>query len=262
MDAALSGIKILITREHTQATTFAEKIKNAGGVPIVTPLIRFEKAENEEQILKIIKNIKKNDCLVFTSTNGVMYFFDFLKNHQVNTSNLSSCTFAAVGRKTKQLIEKNGYTVTIIPQEYVAEKLVEEIAEKTDSSQHIFLFRGNLAREILIKELQHKGYAVTDVTLYETIHNREDGQTIERLLMENELDYITFTSSSTVDAFMNVMQSKDLVTLLDRVTLVSIGPITMRTLSQYGFKGIVCKTYTIDAMIDRIKTHIESKGND
>ncbi|WP_191560699.1 uroporphyrinogen-III synthase [Metabacillus idriensis] len=262
MAAALSGKKILITRELTQATTFAEKIKNAGGVPIVTPLIRFEKAKNEEQIHEIIMSIKPNDCLVFTSTNGVSYFFDFLKNHQINKSKLSSCTFAAVGRKTKQLIENNGFPVTIIPQEYVAEKLVEEIAEKTVSAQHIFLFRGNLAREILIKELRHKGYSVTDVTLYETIHNVEDGQTIERLLKQNELDYITFTSSSTVDAFMNVMQTKDLVSLLGRVTLVSIGPITMQTLSQYGFKGIVCETYTIDAMIDRIKTHIESKGND
>ncbi|MFY0757390.1 uroporphyrinogen-III synthase [Metabacillus dongyingensis] len=255
----LSGKKILITREHTQATTFAEKIKNAGGVPIVTPLIRFEKAKNEKQIHEIIDRIRPKDCLVFTSTNGVAYFFDFLTEHKIHISKFSDCTFAAVGRKTKKLIEDRGFPVTIIPKEYVAEQLAEEIGAKTGTEQHIFLFRGNLAREILIKKLAQKGFSVTDAALYETIHNVKDGQTIERLLKQNELDYITFTSSSTVDAFMKVMKNRDLDSLLYGVTLVSIGPITHQTLSNYGFNGIVCNTYTIDAMINRMRTHIQSE---
>ncbi|MGG4491672.1 uroporphyrinogen-III synthase [Metabacillus idriensis] len=255
----LSGKKILITREHTQATTFAKKIINAGGVPIAAPLIRFEKAKNEKQIHEIIDSIRPKDCLVFTSTNGVAYFFDFLTEHNIHITKLSECIFAAVGRKTKKLIEDKGFPVTIIPKEYVAERLAEEIAANASSSQHIFLFRGNLAREILINKLTDKGFSVTDAKLYETIHNVEDGQNIEHLLKQNELDYITFTSSSTVDAFMKVMKNRDLDSLLSGVTLVSIGPITHQTLTNYGFNGIVCETYTIDAMINRMKTHIQSE---
>lgn len=164
-----------------------------------------------------------------------------------------------MGRKTRQLIEDRGYTVRIMPKEYVAERLAEEIAGSIRHDQHVYLFRGNLAREILMKELTLKGFSVTDLTLYETIHNIEDGNRIEQLLQEQKLDYITFTSSSTVDAFMKVMKNKNLDTLLEGVTLVSIGPITHKTLKKYGYDGIVSDPYTIDAMIDRIQTHAERK---
>ncbi|WP_203288292.1 uroporphyrinogen-III synthase [Metabacillus sp. cB07] len=257
MAGGLSGKTILITREETQATTFAAKIKKAGGVPVAAPLISFEKAKDIHKLKEAVQGIKAEDCLVFTSMNGVLFFFDFLKEHGFPSDFLSHCTFAAVGRKTRQLIEDRGYTVRIMPKEYVAERLAEEIAGSIRPFQHIYLFRGNLAREILMKELTLKGFSVTDLTLYETIHNTEDGDRIEQLLQEQKLDYITFTSSSTVDAFMKVMKNKNLDTLLKGVTLVSIGPITHKTLKKYGYDGIVSDPYTIDAMIDRIQTHAE-----
>jgi uroporphyrinogen-III synthase len=146
-------------------------------------------------------------------------------------------------------MEKLGLAVSIIPEEYVAEKLTESITKNLPAQSRVLVIRGNLARPVLVTGLKRNGYNVTDLVVYETIHNMNEAEKLRKYVQNDKLDYITFTSSSTVDCFMKVLKQDELHENLKKVTFVCIGPITNDTLKEYGYEGIMPASYTIEDMV-------------
>jgi uroporphyrinogen-III synthase len=247
----LQGKRVLITRAKAQVQEFIYKIEEAGGVAITAPLLEIRANDaNEQNIKTTLLNLIDYDCIVFTSANGVSYFKTYLDRWNIPYSNLDHLIAASVGRKTSKQMEKIGLSVSIIPEEFVAEKLAESITENLPESSRVLVIRGNLARPVLVNELKDNGFIVTDLIVYETIHNMNEAEKIRKYVQNHELDYITFTSSSTVDSFMNVLKQDELLEGLKKVTFVCIGPITNKTLIEYGFKGIMPPSYTIEEMVN------------
>jgi uroporphyrinogen-III synthase len=250
VESPLKGKRVLITRAKLQAKEFVDRIEKAGGVPITAPLLEI-KANNTncQEIQGALKNIKHYDCIVFTSANGVTFFKEYLDLWRIPYSSLDHLIAASVGRKTSNQMQTIGLTVSIIPEEYVAEKLTESISEHLPAKSRILVIRGNLARPALVTGLKNCGYDVTDLVVYETIHNLEEAKKLRNYILQKQLDFITFTSSSTVDSFMKILNSEELRESLQNVTFISIGPITNKTLLEYGFRGFMPASYTIEDMV-------------
>ncbi|MGM7720948.1 uroporphyrinogen-III synthase [Metabacillus sp. Hm71] len=256
----LQGKRVLITRAKAQVQEFIDKIEAAGGIAIPAPLLEIRANDKQEQMIKTtILHLKNYDCIVFTSANGVSFFKSYLDKFNVSYSNLSHLIAASVGSKTSKQMEKLGLRVSIIPEEFVAEKLAESLSENLPEHSRILAIRGNLARPTLVTELKQKGFSVTDLVVYETIHKMDEAEKLIKYLQQDELDFITFTSSSTVDSFMKVLNQKELQDNLRKVVFVCIGPITNDKLNDYGYNGIMPHSYTIDAMVKLMIEHEMSK---
>lgn len=257
----LKGKRILITRAKEQAKVFASKIEKAGGVAITTPLLQFKASEpGQECIKEKLQKLSTYDCIVFTSGNGVTFFKYFLDHWSIPVSALENVKIASVGRKTSKQLKEIGLLVSIIPEEFVAERLVKAISSNIKVGSKVLVVHGNLSRPILVETLKYKGFDVTDLVVYETLHNLQEQEKLTELILNNQLDFITFTSSSTVDSFMKVLDTSELTHRLTKTTFICIGPITYNTLKEYGYEALVPKTYTTDDMLKSMVESLKNKG--
>lgn len=251
VNSPLQGKRILITRAKPQVRTFIDQIEAVGGVALTAPLLEIKaNISNEQEIKRTLESLNEYDCIVFTSTNGVSFFKDYLDKWNILYSSLNHLVAASVGRKTSKQMEALGLSVSVIPEEYIAEKLAESITDNLPINSRILVVRGNLARPKLVTSLKQNGFHIKDLVVYETIHNMKETQKLRNYLINEEVDYITFTSSSTVDSFMSVLKQDELHTQLKNVSFICIGPITNNTLLEYGYKGIMPATYTIEDMVN------------
>lgn len=258
----LKNKRVLITRTKTQAKHFAEKISNLGGEPVIIPLISIVSAANEEPLISAMKNIQHFDWLVLTSQNGVDAFFSVFNREHIKNEQIKGLKIAVVGSKTMQAVENIGLGAHLMPEHhYTAEALAEALLGKVKKGERVLMARGNLARNVLPENLMKNGIDVVDVIAYETIMNTEGQNELIKELHEEKLDVITFTSSSTVNHFVQLVKEIDWKTKLRSVCLAAIGPITASTMRHHGLTpDVVAKINTTDGLLDEVISYLNSEA--
>ncbi|NLP50281.1 uroporphyrinogen-III synthase [Bacillus sp. RO1] len=233
----LADKRILITRSNEQARYFSKQIQSLGGTSLEVPLIQFQHVSDKEKVAADIKsNIPDYEWIVYTSVNGVKYFFELYQGHLPNK-------IAVVGAKTKQALEALGYKVDLVPNRFSAEDLIESFAKETISS--ILLIQGNLARPLLREELNRIGYNVKQIVVYENkIRVPEEKEW--KWLKEGKVDLYTFTSPSTVHNYMELFG-------LPKGPVATIGPITRNAAEKAGINVAISPSeYTMDGLLEEI----------
>jgi len=146
-----------------------------------------------------------------------------------------------------------GLKSDIIPKNYRAESVVEAFRKEKLDGKKILLPRAGEARPVLPVELRKMGADVDEVTAYLTEQVRDNTDLLVKQLEDNAIDLITFTSSSTVKNFKNLLPPKEFTRLIDGITIASIGPITTDTAVESGFKvDISAESYTIPGLCEAI----------
>jgi uroporphyrinogen III methyltransferase/synthase len=200
-----------------------------------------------------IEKLSSYDWLMFTSVNGVNFFFNrlFEKNNDVRA--LNHVHTAVIGPATAKRLFDFGLKSDIVPESYRAESVVKAFAREDISGKRILLPRAKEARQVLPLELTKMGAVVDDVTAYCNQAVKDDADIILKRLKERTIDMITFTSSSTVKNFRALLPSEGLDNLIQGVTIASIGPITADTARNLGFDvHIVAESYTIAGLCEAI----------
>ena len=124
--------------------------------------------------------------------------------------------------------------------------------EKLDGKK-ILLPRAGDARPVLPIELRKMGAAVDEVTVYLTAKVRKNTELLIKQLEDKTIELITFTSSSTVRNFKELLPPDKFNQLIDGVTIASIGPITTDTAVELGFKvDVTAESYTIPGLCEAI----------
>ncbi|WP_315905798.1 uroporphyrinogen-III synthase [Priestia koreensis] len=249
--APLFSKKILITRGARQAKEMAASIEELGGVPVTVPLLKLQKpVQHTEHIHNVLQNLMQYTWLVFTSQNGVKFFFDFLDAFKIDKESMKHQKIAVVGEKTKRLLTKYGFTPTLVPTEFVAEKLLAELVSTLTATDKVLLVRGNLSRPVLLNGLKDHGIETGDLVVYETVPNEEVKEELVAVMKNGEIDAVTFTSSSSVRFFTELLQAVDWKEQSKRCIIVCIGPITERTAKKVGFtRCLTPQEYTTEGMI-------------
>ena len=247
----LFGKKIIVTRAREQASTLVEILEEEGAYVIEFPTIEIVEPEDYSELDKAIKNIKTYDWLIFTSVNGVKFFLNRLKYHKKDVRVLDGINICAIGPKTAETFEKFGIIPDFIPEKYQAEYIIEGLEKIGINGKKFLLPRAKVAREILPKKIRELGGNIDVVTVYETKMPDTKKDEVIDMLKNNEIDYITFTSSSTVKNFIEMIENK--IELLKNVKLVSIGPITSDTIKSFELTpSIEAKKYTIEGLKEAI----------
>lgn len=243
----LAGKRILITRPRAQAADLCAKLAALGAQPIVFPTIEIAPLEDTSRLDRAINQLSSYDWVIFTSVNGVAAFWNRLIAAGKDAGALVGIKVAAIGPATAQALKQRGIQARFMPDEYVADAIVEGIRDVR--GQRILLPRADIAREALAVELERLGGMVDEIAAYRTVPAAPDTRGSAEL--RRGVDAITFTSSSTVRNF---------VALADRETggaiVACIGPITAQTARELGLPVDVMATeYTLDGLVAALVDH-------
>jgi len=247
---SLAGKRIVITRPPDQATSFAEQLKMLGAVPVSMPTITIQPPADSEPIKQALQHIDQYDWVLFTSANAVHHVCQHVTTQAVNWPNI-----AVIGPATAEALEEYGLNATIIAEEHVAEGLFEALkAQVTLQEKRILLPQAKLARPVLAHMLQEVGALVDVVVAYETV--KPD---VKPALLSDAFDAITFTSSSSVQNFVELFDKP--LALIGEAIVACIGPVTAETAHELGLPvHAVADPHTIDGLITALEEAFERKS--
>ncbi len=246
----LFGKNIIVTRSREQSSQMVEKISELGGNAIEFPTIKIVPI-NEAACDEKVKVLNNYSHIIFTSINGVEIFFDSLARCGKDARAFGNLHITAIGEGTKNALLARGLQADFVPDKYVGEELVSGLAPLLNKDSRVLIPRSKNARIYVVEELS-KICPVDEVQSYETI--REDHATVDPLAMlENkEIDYITFTSSTTVEFFVEKIGAAH-IDAINTAKCVSIGPQTSKKCLELGINvDIEAETYTIQGMLNAI----------
>lgn len=252
----LFGKSIMVTRSRTQSSSLVEKIADLGGNPIEIPTIKIEKVENNTELENEIKNIKEYSYLVLTSKNGVDIFFDKLDEMGLDSRFLSNLKVCAIGSATAKAIKTRGINADIVPKKFIAEYLYEELKPILNENDKVLMPRAKNARDFLVNKISEI-CEVKEVHTYETVVDTSKQEEVLDVLNQDDIDYITFASSSTVSNFVEIIGNEN-IHKLENIKVISIGPVTSATAKELNVSVYKeSEEATIDSMINTI---IEDKN--
>ena len=250
----LASKRILITRARRQSKRFADQIEAYGGIPIVIPLITIQLPKEKTNVIAAIKRIETFDWLIFTSQNGVQAFFSIAQAERIPFESFQHAKIAVVGKSTENCLRRYGFEADVVPEgEYTAESLAEKLVKRIETNERVLFARGDLARDVLIKSLQKRGIDIVDIVVYENTMNRDVQPDLIAEITNHHIDAVTFTSPSTVNCFVEMLEDIDWRNKLKDTCFAAIGPITERAMLRHGIHpDVVAQTNTTEGLVSAL----------
>ncbi len=256
----LMGKCFVVTRAREQASDLLQLLNAAGADCLECPTIQIAPPDDWGPLDRAIQGLGDYHWLVFTSVNGVGFFFKRLFELGQDVRALHHIKTACIGPATEKRLKDFGLTCDILPQSYRAESVVEAFKHQQITGKKILLPRAREARAILPEELSKMGAEVHEIPVYVTRIAEDNTATLLARLEDRSIDCITFTSSSTVRNFKKLIPEGIFKQLLAPVTVACIGPITADTARELGFEvHLVAETYTIPGLVDALIARYENE---
>jgi uroporphyrinogen III methyltransferase/synthase len=269
----LFGQRILVIREHTAGF---EPLQELGAEIMEFHTIKMVPPDDWTELDRAIEKIGRYDWLIFTSVNGVKFFFQRLRERECDIRELKGVRVCAVGSKTASAINEYGIRVDLVPEQFNAEGLIEAFIKegsrrKAKGTEHdesqllkgirFLLPRAEVAREVFPEKVRELGGEIDVFTAYRTVKPEVHGKRLKRFLKEGKITIATFTSAATFNNFMEMM-GEDAERYLKDVAMAVIGPVTARAVEKAGLKvSIMPEKATVAAMVNEIiKWARERKG--
>jgi uroporphyrinogen III methyltransferase/synthase len=255
----LFGKRIVVTRSREQAGELIDMLEERGAEAIPAPTIRIAPPEDLEALDRAAAQAGTFDWLIFTSANAVDWFMERLIAVS-DIRELKGVRICTVGAATAARLTRYGIRVDLTPAEFRAELVVETLSGAGEIRGRRFLLpRADLARDMLGEELRALGGDVVDVIAYRTTlggPERDSDHDIYRMLLDRQIDAITFTSASTVRNFVQILGRDQAADLLRTTVVASIGPVTAEAAQQLDITTTVMPDrYTIPDLVDALVAH-------
>lgn len=249
----LAGKRIAITRTREQAGVLREQLTALGAQVIEIATIEIRDPASWEPLDSAIRRLEDFDFLLLTSTNGARNFLRRLEACGCEIGDLEGLTIGAIGPATASELEKSGVRIEVMPRQYVAEGLLEALADRDLRGKSFLIPRAKVARDVVPRVLTEKGARVEVVEAYETVVPRLPAGELRRLLTPPP-DVITFTSSSTAANFAQLAGQENVAELVREVAVASIGPITSESVRRLGLTvAIEATESTIPGLVQSIE---------
>src|SRR6476619_4759923 len=246
----LLGKRIVVTRTRKQASALSNKLRALGAHVIELPTIRIEPPSNLREFAQLVQDAHGYDWIVFTSTNGVEAFFDIFFKLYADAREIGGVRIAAIGPATAQRVKEFHLHVDLQPEEFVAEAVVREFEKEGGvENLRILIARAEKARDLLPKKLSGMGAIVDEAFAYRTVPETRDATGARRRFSAEGADLITFTSSSTVENFLDLK-----LPWPAGMKVASIGPITSATARARGLSvDVEAKQHDIAGLVEAIR---------
>jgi uroporphyrinogen-III synthase len=258
MSGPLAGRRVLVTRAAHQAGKLSEGLRALGAEPVEVPVLEIDPPRDYAPLDTALRQINNYDWLIITSANTVRAIVDRAAILDVSLVNAAMPQVAAVGEATANALRDAGFSVAIVPENYVAESLVEGFFQQPGSWRNvsraeadgvkpgafprgsfrdlrILIARAEIARDVIPEGMRAAGALVDVVDAYRNVLP-EAAPALLRTALEKGIDAATFTSSSSVTHLAAAAQAADVTFPFAGVPAISIGPITSASLREYGWE--------------------------
>jgi uroporphyrinogen III methyltransferase/synthase len=246
----LFGRRVVVTRPKHQASTLAARLRELGAEPVEVPTIEIvDPLDGGAALRQAAGEVRAYGWVVLTSPNGANRFCDALRDGR----DLAGVKLAAIGPGTAGALASRNLVADLVPERFVAESLLEAFplpGAHPDASRRVLLARAEVAREVLPAGLRSMGWDVEVVDAYRTVPATVDADRREAVA---GADVVTFTSSSTVERFLDAY-GPDAVPPV----VACIGPITAATARERGLRvDVTASVHTIDGLVAALLAHAE-----
>jgi uroporphyrinogen III methyltransferase / synthase len=227
----LFGKRVIVTRTRHQAGALTHELAQLGADVMELPTIRITPPRDLMAFGEMVQDCYKYDWIIFTSPNGVDAFFELFYKLYKDARSIGPAKIACIGPGTAEKVRKYHLAVDLMPEKYVAESLVEELASEGVEHLTMMWVRAEGARDVVSTKLEKAGAIVDQAIAYRTVPETEDNQPAMVRIKEEGADVITFTSASTVDSFFELGME-----LPKGVKIASIGPVTSAAIRKRKLK--------------------------
>ncbi len=253
----LAGRRILITRARQQAGSLANALQTLGAEIQTVPMIAIAPPDSYAPLDAALQTLADFDWLILTSTNGAHIFAERAAALGITPQKAPALRIAAIGPATAQVLSESGWPVACIPKAYVAESVIASLRDSIPNKQ-VLLVRAKTGRDVIPEALTQLGARLTLAEAYQTIVPDEAGTQLRAIFAaENPLPHlVTFTSSSTVQNFFQLLRAAGFATLPAGIATASIGPITSQTLCAHGITPTIeAAEHTISGLVADIVSY-------
>lgn len=251
----LYGKRVAVTRNKAQAGMLSAQLEALGADVLELPLIEVSRDYDPDNLADAFAEMATYEWIVFTSPNGVRFFFELFFEQFKDVRCLGPMRIACVGPATAKAVEAFRLEVDYIPATAVAEELVEAFLKEHDvENQNILVITGNLNRDVLVKRLEEEGRAIVDtLRVYKTEPSDLANHPAAQRFCQEGAHAITFTSASTVQSFIDQVKHLQLKHNAHRPKGISIGPITSAAMKAKGLPvDAQAKEHTIDGLVTAV----------
>ncbi len=240
MREPLQGFRIVVTRSRRQAGCLVRALERQGATVVAIPTIEIQDPEDPSPLERAAAAGGDYDLVIFTSANGVAQFF----RRRPAPIRGKVC---AIGPATASALRRAGVRPDFIPKKYIAEGVLEALADFPLEGRRVLIPRAAVARDLIPRELERRGARVDVVEAYRTVLP-EGSANAARQLARHGADLVTFTSPSTVQNFARLLPQG-----LPGVKAATIGPITTTAARQAGWDvAVEAQEYNIRGLVKAI----------
>jgi uroporphyrinogen III methyltransferase/synthase len=245
----LFGKRIVVTRARAQASRLAARLAALGADVIEAPAIRIEPLD-PAPLHTALGTLGDYEWVIFTSGNAVEITLRELRACGLDARAFAGTKLVAVGPATAESLAERGLTADLIPERFVAEGVVDALRGRGDVRGARVLYpRAEGARDYLLVELKKLGADLHDVPIYRSVPDSAGAHAAREALESGSVDVVTFTSSSTVRYFVELVG----LDAARRARIVSMGPITSDTARALGLQvAVEARESTIDSLVDAV----------
>lgn len=257
----LFGQRIAVTRAREQAGQFARRLRELGAEVLEVPTIRLEAPVHRQGLVDALLELNAYDWLVFTSPNGVTRFFEYFFRQFHDLRDLGGARIAAVGPATAARLKELHLQVDLMPDEALGVEIARAFSRFASiENVKICLLRAEAANRDLPEALEALGAIVDDVACYQTVPEPEDATGAAASLRERGVDWVAFTSGSTVRNFHARFDLPALLRKFPQLKTAAIGPETSKALAALGLKpALEAKHHTLDGLVEALLAARNSK---
>ena len=250
----LFGRRIAITRTREQGSELRNKLEALGAEVIELPLIRVTKSIDLQLLADSFLELGGYDWIIFTSANGVKYFFEEVYRIFDDIRSLGLLRFACIGDATARAIREHHIKIECIPKIATGEALAEElVATGSLDSAKVLVITGNLNKDTVVKRLEEAQAIVDQLPVYQTEKTDLSGDPAADDFRQRGADAILFCSSSAAQSFADQGKALDLVEGAKRPLAGSIGPQTSETMKTVGMAvAFEAKTPSLDGLVQSL----------
>ena len=252
MSRALEGRRIVITRAREQAGDLARALEAHGAAVVLAPVIRIEPLLQLAPLRAALAGLSAYRWVVFTSQNAVHIVFDRLLAWGLGPRAFAGTSVAAIGTATGDALQQRGVVPALVPDEFVGEALAEALGARGGlAGSRVLVPSAEDARDALAAGLKAHGAAVEVVPVYRTVPATIDLTALAVELRDGQIDAVTFTSSSTVRCFVDLVGRKAATS--GRFIAAVIGPVTAGTAREFGLGDVVeAAPHTVAGLVDAL----------
>ena len=168
MTEPLAGRRILVTRALHQVGKLSDGLRALGAEPVEVPVLEIRPPESFAALDAALRGFNAYDWIIFTSANAVRALVERSASLGISFRSASQPQVAAIGEATASAARNAGFTVGLVPGSYVAESLVESLADHA-RGKRILLARAETARDLIPDALRKAGAQVDVIDAYRNV---------------------------------------------------------------------------------------------